>query len=68
MWDESPAYVQLRPRRQRYSVHRFDRYTRAAGLGLSLGSILGSFTPVRDRSPVITRIAFARLADGGGRR
>jgi hypothetical protein len=40
----------------------------AAGLGPGLGSVLGSFIHVRGRSPVVTRIVFARLADGGGRR
>jgi hypothetical protein len=40
----------------------------AAGLGPGLGSVLGSFIHVRDCSPVVTRIVFARLADGGGRR
>jgi hypothetical protein len=33
-----------------------------------VGSILGSFIHVRDRSPAVTPIVFARLADGGGRR
>jgi hypothetical protein len=40
--------------------------TWAAGPGL--GSVLGSFIHVRGRSPVVTRIVFARLADRGGRR
>jgi hypothetical protein len=32
-----------------------------------LGSVLVSFTPVRDRSPVVTRIVFAQFANSGGR-
>ena len=61
------AFVRLRPGMQR-SVQRLGRHTWAAGLGPGAGSVLGSFTPVRHRSPVVTRIVFARLADGGGRR
>jgi len=60
------AYVRLRPLMRRYSVQRLGRHTWAAGPGL--GSVLGSFIHVRGRSPVVTRIVFARLADGGGRR
>jgi hypothetical protein len=33
-----------------------------------LVSVCVSFTPVRDRSPVFTRIVFAQFAEGGGRR
>ena len=53
---------------QRYSVLRFGRHTWGAGFGPGLGSVLGSFTPVRHRSPMFTQIVFAQLADGGGRR
>ena len=59
------AYVRLRPRMRRYSVRRLGRRTWAADPGL--GSVLGSFIHVRGRSPVVTRIVFARLADGDGR-
>jgi len=38
------------------------------GCPFCVGSVLGSFIHVRGRSPVVTRIVFARLADGGGRR
>jgi hypothetical protein len=35
--------------------------------GRSLGSVSGSFIPVRGRSPVVTRIVLAQVVDGGGR-
>jgi hypothetical protein len=37
-------------------------------LAPGLGPVLGSVIHVRGRTPVVTRIVFARLADGGGRR
>ena len=40
----------------------------AAGLGAGLRSVLGSFIHVGGCSPVVTRMVFVRLADGGGRR
>src|SRR5215470_6311353 len=40
---------------QRHSIQRLGRRTWAAGLGLGVGSVLGSFLHVRGRSPVVTR-------------
>ena len=53
------------PREDAVWLHRLG-HTGQQALAPGLGSVLGSFIHVRDRSPVVTRIVFARLADGGG--
>ena len=68
MWHESLATYGDDHACRATPVRRLGRHTRAASSGPGLGSVLGSFIHVRGRSPVVTRIVFARLADAGGRR